>query len=176
MDERRTALNVVNLGTATFECIYGRGCDGICCQNGRPPVEPDEAKLMSDNLPRILPLLRPDARALVERDGFLSNRKKTGHPMLRVAGGWCVFFNEGCVLHKIGAAEGQSFRYKPAACALFPLERSDATGEWFVRQWGYKGEQWDLFCLNPKQSPRPAADSLREEIALAASYDAAAAE
>ncbi len=37
-----TSLPVVNLAEAKFECIYGRGCDGICCQNGRPGVYPDE--------------------------------------------------------------------------------------------------------------------------------------
>jgi hypothetical protein len=89
-----------------------------------------------------------------------------------VVGGWCVFFNQGCVLHKVGAAEGDSYRYKPVQCALFPLDK-DHNGEWYVRQWGYKGEAWDLFCLNPDASARPAANSLQAEIALAARLEAA---
>jgi hypothetical protein len=103
---------------------------------------------------------------VVEAEGFLSNRTKLGRPMVRVAGGWCVFFNAGCVLHKLGAADGDPFRYKPSQCALFPIERDD-DGTWYVRQWGYRGEQWDLFCLNPKASDRPAVESLAGEIALA---------
>ena len=54
-----------------------------------------------------------------------------------------------------GAAEGDKFRYKPAPCSLFPLERDD-DGAWYVRQHGYKGEKWDLFCLAPGQSAVPA--------------------
>ena len=38
--------------------------------------------------------------------------------MMRVVDGWCVFFNQGCVLHKLGASEGDKFRYKPAPCSL----------------------------------------------------------
>jgi hypothetical protein len=163
---------VANLATATFECIFGRGCDGICCRNGRPPVYPEEADLIRANLDQVVPHLSPGARRVVEKDGFLSRRTKLGLPMLRVVGGWCVFFNQGCVLHKLGAAEGSVFRYKPAACALFPIQRN-AQGGWYVRQWGYENEPWDLFCLNPRHSPKPAAESLRDEIALAASFDAA---
>ena len=43
MATKRVSLDVINGATATFECIYGRGCDGICCQNGRPPVSAEEA-------------------------------------------------------------------------------------------------------------------------------------
>jgi hypothetical protein len=91
--------------------------------------------------------------------------------MLRVVDGWCVFFNQGCVLHKVGGAEGDTFRYKPAACALFPLARN-ANGDWYVRQKGVEGEEWDLFCLDPRNSSLPASVSLQEELKLAAQYTA----
>src|SRR5262245_23580871 len=133
------SLPVVNLTEATYECVFGRGCDGVCCRNGRPPVYPEEAERLDANLAKILPELRPEARAVVEQSGYLSNRRRLGLPMARVAGGWCVFFNQGCVLHKLGAAEGDKHRYKPAACALFPLAK-DADDRWYVRQHGYQGE------------------------------------
>jgi hypothetical protein len=129
---------------------------------------------MEENLDKFLPLLRPEARAVIQEDGFLSQRRKTGLRMLRVVKGWCVFFNAGCVLHKVGAAEGESYRYKPSACALFPIAK-DQRGRWYVRQWGYKGESWDLFCLNPEASPEPAAKSLRGELELARKFDTRAA-
>jgi hypothetical protein len=91
--------------------------------------------------------------------------------MLRVVDGWCVFFHQGCVLHKVGAAEGDKYRYKPAPCALFPLARTDQ-GDWYVRQKGFEGEEWDLFCLDPQSSPMPAAQSLQDEVGLAARYTA----
>jgi hypothetical protein len=166
----KTSLPVVvtNAATATFDCSFGRGCDGLCCRNGRPSVDPDEQARIRAQLPKILPHLRPDARKLIEADGFVSARTKLGQPMLRVSGGWCVFFNAGCVLHKVGAEDGDVFQYKPTQCALFPLERDEADGDWYVRQWGYRGEQWDLFCLNPANSPRPAVETLAGELALAA--------
>jgi hypothetical protein len=86
--------------------------------------------------------------------------------MLRVADGWCVFFNRGCVLHTLGAEDGDSYQYKPAVCALFPLDYDDHQ-RWYIRQWGYKGEDWDLFCLNPANSDRKASESLAAEIEFA---------
>ena len=167
MSGARTTLPIVNLREATFECTYGRGCEGICCRNGRPPVFEDEVARIEQNLHKFLPLLTAAQAAVVEEDGFVSKRKKSGAPMLRVLDGWCIFFNEGCVLHKVGAAEGDAFRYKPEPCSLFPLER-DGKGDWYVRQHDYKGEQWDLFCLAPTNSRVPAAKSLVAEVAFAA--------
>ena len=161
-----TSLPVLNLADATYDCVFGRGCDGVCCRNGRPPVYPDEQERLDENLPKFLPHLRPEARRVLEKSGYLSNRKKIGLPMLRVVDGWCIFFNQGCVLHKVGADEGDKYRYKPAPCALFPLAR-DEGDRWYVRQWGYKGEDWDVFCLNPQASPLSAAESLKDEVELA---------
>src|SRR5277367_1930556 len=97
-----SALPVINLQEAKYECIYGRGCDGICCQNGRPCVDAGERERIEQNLHKFLPHLRPAARELIEEAGYLSRRQKMGEPMLRVLDGWCVFFNQGCVLHKVG--------------------------------------------------------------------------
>jgi Protein of unknown function (DUF3109) len=166
----RESLPIVNLHEAKFECIYGRGCEGLCCQNGRPGVSVSEQRRIEDNLDRFLPHVRPEARAVIEKQGFLSGRKKMGEPMVRVVRGWCVFFNQGCVLHKVGAEEGDKYRYKPMRCALFPLDR-DEKGTWSVRQQGYRGEAWDLFCLEPEASPRLAADTLCEEVAMGCVYE-----
>jgi len=160
------SLPILNLAEARFECTYGRGCDGICCRNGRPVIYPDEARRIDAKLPEILPRLRREARRMVEKSGYVSRRRKSGHPMARVSNGWCIFFNHGCILQTLGAAEGSKPGYKPAACALFPLSR-DQQNRWYVRQSGYRGEVWDLFCLDPRASHTPAAESLRDEIALA---------
>lgn len=166
-------LPVINLAEAKFECTFGRGCEGICCRNGRPMFYPEEVERIDAHLARFLPELRPAARKLVEQQGYLSQRRRLGLPMLRVVDGWCVFFNQGCVLHKVGAEEGDAYRYKPAACALFPLAK-DEHDQWYVRQQGYQDERWNLFCLDPNNSPVPAAQSLKEEVALAHRYDAEA--
>ena len=69
-------------------------------------------------------------------------------------------------LHKLGAAEGDKYLYKPVACALFPLSKDDQD-RWYVRQKGYKTEGWNLFCIDPNASPMPASESLKEELGLA---------
>src|SRR5207302_9027683 len=99
------SLPVLNQTEAKYECIFGRGCDGICCQNGRPPIYPEEKERLDASLDRILPLLRPGARAVIQKQGYLSRRLYDGLPIARVAGGWCVFFNQGCILHKLGAED-----------------------------------------------------------------------
>jgi hypothetical protein len=168
------SLPVLNLEEARFECIFGRGCDGICCRNGRPGLYPEEEAVIEENLDKFLPELRPEARTVIEEQGHLSRRRKLSLPMLRVVDDWCIFFNQGCVLHKVGAAEGDKYRYKPAQCALFPLAK-DEHDRWYVRQKGLKGEDWNLFCLDPGATSQPAAETLREEIELAQRYDAEAA-
>ena len=166
------ALPVLNLETATFECTFGRGCDGICCKNGRPGLYPDEDERLAEHMDRIRPHLRPEARELIDECGYLTRRTRGGLPLVAVVKEWCVFFNEGCVLHKLGAMEGDKYRYKPVQCALFPLLKDEAD-RWYVRQQGYKREQWDdLFCLHPKNSTMLAAESLQEELELAARLDA----
>jgi hypothetical protein len=167
------SLPVINLSEAKFECSYGRGCDGICCRNGRPGIYPEEIARLDANLQKLLPRLRLRARAVIEGHGYLSRRHRHGLPMVRVVGAWCVFFNEGCILHKVGAEEGDKYRYKPAACSLFPLAKDD-NDRWYVRQQDRRSEQWDLFCLNPKNTSIPAAQSLRDELELAMRYDAEA--
>jgi hypothetical protein len=133
-------------------------------------VYPDEAVRIDANLHRLLPELRPEARTVVEKEGYVSLRRKEGQPTMRVAAGWCVFFNQGCVLHRLGADEHDPFRYKPWVCAVFPISR-DRPGPWHVRQKGFRGEKWDLPCLDPEATTIRAADSLRAEIALVERYD-----
>lgn len=162
-------FEVVNLDEARFECTFGRGCDGICCRNGRPPVSHDEALTIAHVLPVISGGLRPEAQVAIRRRGFLSGGRSRPSS-LRVAGGWCVFFNAGCVLHRLDLEEGRPGRYKPAACGLFPLAQ-DRHGVWFVRQRNRTGERWDLSCLDPDASAVPAAVSLQTEVALARKLD-----
>jgi len=167
---KRTSLQVLNLAVARYECTYGRGCDGICCQEGRPLVYPEEIDLLQANMEQFWHLLRPEARSLIQRKGFLTQRRRLGERTLRNVAGWCAFFNQGCVLHKVGAEQGDPFKYKPAVCALFPIQM-DEKDRWYVRQRGYKGEKWDLFCLDPGSTPVPAAESLHTELALAQRFD-----
>ena len=71
-------LPVLNLNSATYECTFGRGCDGICCREGRPLVYADEIARIGENLAKFLPLMRPDASKMAARKGFLSGRRRLG--------------------------------------------------------------------------------------------------
>lgn len=131
----------------------------------------DEIERIAGNLDRFLPLMRRQARVMAERHGFLVPvRRRIGQRIMRVHQGWCIFFNQGCVLHRVGADEGDPYRYKPSLCSLFPLQQ-DSDDQWYVRQKGYKQESWDLFCLDPATSTVPASTSLKAEIALAKKFD-----
>ena len=163
------ALPVVNLAARDVGMHLRPRLRGHLLQERPAQREPKEQAQIKKVLKRALPLLRLEARAL-DRKGrhYEQARRKTGNPMLHIVDdSWCVFFNKGCVLHQLGAEDGDSYQYKPVQCALFPLDKDDKTGEWYVRQWGYKDEEWNLFCLNPKQSKQPAAESLAAEIELA---------
>jgi Fe-S-cluster containining protein len=163
----KTTLLVVNGATATFDCSFGRGCPGICCQHGEPSVTPAEYARIRESLPKVIPHLRPEAAKSLEAQDFTGADVKLGNPMVRVVDGWCLFFNEGCVLHKVGALEGDFSKYKPIQCTMFPLE-PNGDGSWYVRQWHLEGEEWnDLFCLNPANTPLKAVDTLAPEIAVA---------
>lgn len=165
-DAQDNPLAIANLDKAHFDCVFPT-CGGVCCQNGRPGLEREEHERIAANLSKFLPHLRERARKRVEQRGYLTKRKKEGCPTLAVSEGWCVFHNEGCVLHKVGAEEGDRWKYKPWRCIAFPLTRDPKTARWHIRQRGYKGEAWDLFCLNPKESPKLARDTLKAEIAFA---------
>ena len=60
------SLPVINLDKAKFECIFGRGCDGICCQHGKPPLSDDDRARIDPYLDKFLSELRPAARALID--------------------------------------------------------------------------------------------------------------
>ena len=162
-------FKVSNLAETRFECTFGRGCDGVCCRNGLPPVSEDEGLRIAYVLPRILAALRPKAQSKIRRQGFLSGGTN-GWPRVRVADGWCVFFNAGCELHRLGLGEGDAHRYKPASCAIFPLAQ-DGRGVWYVRQHGARDETFGAPCLSPGESAPPAALTLAAEVALAERLD-----
>ena len=165
MPSQKRSLPVVqNLETARFECVFPR-CGGPCCHESRPNVTPGEVARIDRVLSRALPRMRPRARAVVEKSGWRTRRLKSGLPTLAVKDRGCVFYNEGCVLHAIGASEGDSTKYKPATCILFPID-SAKHGGYEVRQWGRPGEEWDVFCLEPKARAKKARATLRAEVAF----------
>jgi hypothetical protein len=151
-----------NLEEARFECVFPK-CGGPCCHESRPNVTPGEVRRIEKALCRALERMRPAARRVVERAGWLTKRIKAGLPTIAVSERQCVFYKDGCVLHAIGAEEGDSTKYKPSTCILFPIDATK-NGGWEVRQWGRKGETWKLFCLDPGASEKKAKETLATEV------------
>jgi len=166
----RRRLTVLNAETARFQCVYP-SCAGACCKESRPPIEPGEDARIRKHLSRFVPLMRPRAQRTVNARGYKTARTKGGLPMLAIVDRYCVFYNEGCVLHKVGAAEGDKNKYKPGTCITFPLD-VHREGQWYVRQWGEHDEGWDLACLDPKASKMRPEKSLAEEMAFAERVEA----
>ena len=156
---------LINLDTARYRCHFPT-CGGTCCKNGRPGLTPAESALIRKNLHKFLPLLKPQAAAKIRKTGFVTRRIKEGLPTMALFQGWCIFNHEGCVLQKVGMAEGEKWKYKPHLCVLFPLCYDHHKKHWYVRQKGFHGEVWDVFCLErTPQETTPARESLKEEIA-----------
>src|SRR5256885_2260379 len=88
-----SALAIDNIATATFKCVFPI-CGGICCKNGRPPVEPEEQARIEQNLARILPHLREGAQKHIKKFGWLTKRIAARYRTIAVQGGWCVFAND----------------------------------------------------------------------------------
>lgn len=166
---KKTPLKVVNLDETKFQCVFP-ACGGICCRTGEPRVEQAELAKIEANLEKFRPHLRPVAQEYLAANHFTKFDHETNYPRVAATDGWCLFFNEGCVLHKIGAMEGDKYAYKPWLCVTFPLEMHDRD-RWHIRQWGKFEEDWDLFCLNPAESPLPARETLADEIAFAKDVD-----
>ena len=156
LDIPDTYMNYAVLSTGGIDALFSGYKSPIQCA---VPILLEQRKNIQQQL------LERVRNNLAELDRQLAKQKACQR--LNVQGGWCVFANEGCVLQKVGMAEGKPWKYKPSICVSFPVEKTQG-GSWYIRQWNYRGEIWDLFCLNPKEDPTPARISLREEIEFSA--------
>lgn len=137
---------IQNISHARFRCNFPN-CGGICCQNGRPGLDPEEIDRISANIEKFIPFLRPAAIRHLRSGSYLSNRRKEGRKTIAVVNGWCVFANQGCILQKLGEQEGEKWKYKPHLCVLFPISHDKGSAGWYIRQKGYRGERWELQCI-----------------------------
>jgi hypothetical protein len=66
-------------------------------------------------------------------------------------------------------ANRKGFQQRAASgfCSLAKDERD----RWHLQQKGYDGEPWDLFCLDPAITTTRAAETPRDEIALAGRFE-----
>lgn len=103
-------------------------CLGQCCIDGDAgaPLLPEEKMAIDENIDKILPLVNPAARKIIEEEGS-SYVDEEGDLVTQIVGGRdCVFttYAEGgkclCALEK-GYREGILPHLKPSSCHLYPV-------------------------------------------------------
>lgn len=136
--------------TSTYECIFGRGCQGIyatspdtgCCALGAHFSDEDDEKRVAAYVDQLTPdlwQLRPD-RATVRRKDWVELDEDGAAKTLTVdvAGqSACIFHNRpgfaggaGCALHALALEQGRHpLETKPDVCWQLPIRRSYRTVE-----------------------------------------------
>ncbi|HRR08985.1 MAG TPA: DUF3109 family protein [Rhodothermales bacterium] len=111
---------------AHFTCDLG-GCLGACCVQGEEgaPLLPEERGILQNLLPIIEPRLRPEARAVIQREGVWEEVVPDRYATTCVDGSECVFvYYEGpiakCTIQK-AYQEGEVDWPKPVSCHLYPI-------------------------------------------------------
>jgi hypothetical protein len=172
--------------TSSWQCIWGRGCQGIldrlapelnqgCCSEGAALVDDDDAMNVLANA-----AVLNHAQWQHHTDAPLERRGADGRWFTKVVDNACVFFNRpgfaggsGCALHIGAEAFGdRPLDWKPNVCWQMPM-KVETQGAirtirpWARSDWGPEAElAW--FCTEKESGafggPDRVAETLREEI------------
>ncbi|MEL6445849.1 MAG: DUF3109 family protein [Bacteroidota bacterium] len=111
---------------APFACHLGR-CLGGCCVHGDrgAPLDPDERQELEHALPVVRDRLRPEALAVIDRDGVWEEDEPGHYATTTVDNRECVFvvYDRAvakCALQQAYHAGRLTFE-KPISCHLYPI-------------------------------------------------------
>ncbi|MEM6784344.1 MAG: DUF3109 family protein [Bacteroidota bacterium] len=111
---------------APFACHLGR-CLGSCCVHGDrgAPLDPDERQELDRALPVVRERLRPEALAVIDRDGVWEEDEPGHYATTTVNDRECVFviYDRAvakCALQQAYRAGRLAFE-KPISCHLYPI-------------------------------------------------------
>lgn len=161
--------------TSQWNCIYGRGCQGItkdkpqngCCSLGAHFSDEEDEARVTKYVARLTPELWENyelgRKKWIEKD-------EDGDRKTRVLKGGCIFLNSpgfagggGCALHHLASATGKSItKTKPDVCWQLPVRRDYewrkfpdgskrliVTIEEYTRQgWGEGGADLHWYCTS----------------------------
>lgn len=121
-------------------------CKGACCVHGDAgaPLKMEEVDKLEDDLDEILPYMRPEGVAAVEKEGVFYMDQDNEPVTTLVNGGECafVYFDEKgitkCAIEK-AHAEGKTSFKKPISCHLYPI-RVKKFNEFQALNY----DQWDI--------------------------------
>ena len=193
-DEMRTWVFDVTFLLSGWECIFGRGCQGVltgpapemvqgCCSYGAHFTDDDDvarvkaaaAKLTADQWQ-----FRKEGRR-----GGIIHKEADGTRITRLVDDACIFLNRpgfaagpGCALHKAALdRKVEPLDLKPDVCWQLPLRREDATDDagrvtttitqWDRRHWGEGGEEFHWWCTEAPEAfgaRRPVYETMAAEL------------
>jgi hypothetical protein len=192
--EERTWVFDVTFLLSSWECLFGRGCQGVltgpsaelaqgCCSYGAHFT--DEADIA--RVEAAAATLGPDQwqfRSQGRRRGVVKT-DPSGARVTRMVEGACVFLNRpgfpggpGCALHRAALERGQRpMDLKPDVCWQLPLRREDrgpegghvtsTVSEWRRADWGAGGAEFHWWCTEDPTAFRsgvPVYRSLADEL------------
>jgi hypothetical protein len=173
-DEERTWLVDVTFLESGWQCIFGRGCEGVltepspelvqgCCSYGAHFTGEDDARRVEAAASHLTDEQWQWRDVSARRGGPL--RRGKGRPITtRLVDGACIFLNRpgyaagaGCALHKAALDTGAApLTLKPDVCWQLPLRRDESVGpdghvtttigEWQRRHWGRGGADFAWWC------------------------------
>jgi hypothetical protein len=178
-DELRTWVFDVTFLLSGWQCIFGRGCQGVltgpspelaqgCCSYGAHFTDAaDVARVKA-----AAKTLQPDQWqfAAVARRGGVVRTDADGTKVTRLVEEACIFLNRpgfpggpGCALHRAAWDRGvEPLDLKPDVCWQLPLRREDQTDsdgrvtstitQWDRKHWGEGGEEFHWWCTESPEA------------------------
>ncbi|MFM7006055.1 MAG: DUF3109 family protein [Flavobacteriales bacterium] len=121
-------------------------CKGACCieGDGGAPLSKEEIQIIEENLPQILPYMRPEGIAAVEKFGVAYEDEDFEPATTLVDGKECafVYFDQTntakCAIEK-AQREGHIEFIKPLSCHLYPI-RTKQFNDYMALNY----EKWDI--------------------------------
>lgn len=179
-EELRTWVFDVTFLLSGWECIFGRGCQGVltgpapemvqgCCSYGAHFTD-DEDVARVRAAAKELTAEEWQFRKEGRRNGVVT-KEADGTRITRLVDDACIFLNRpgfpagaGCALHQAALARGiEPLDTKPDVCWQLPLRREDSTEEstgrvittvtqWDRKHWGGGGEEFHWWCTEAPEA------------------------
>jgi len=173
-EEQRTWVFDVTFLVSGWECIFGRGCQGVltgpapemvqgCCSYGAHFTGDEDVARIKKAAAK-LSAQEWQFRKEGRKEGIVE-KEAGGADVTRMVDDACIFLNRpgfaggaGCALHRAAVERGREpLEWKPDVCWQLPLRREDATDEstgrvtstvtqWDRRHWGAGGEEFHWWC------------------------------
>ncbi len=178
-DELRTWVFDVTFLLSRWECIFGRGCQGVltgpapeleqgCCSYGAHFTDDADVARVEKAARRLKAADWQFARE-GKRNGVVTT-EADGTRITRLVDDACIFLNRpgfptgaGCALHQAAVRQGREpLELKPDVCWQLPLRREDTTADdgrvwsrvtqWDRRHWGGGGEEFHWWCTEAPEA------------------------